>query len=722
MRMNQVNNDKIGQDKAKKDGAKKDGAEKDRAKRTRAGEDKARENRAKKHNKPHKLGTFGSDETLPKPPLPTLADSKKRFMEWCSPLLDDEERLETQQLLDDFAMENGLGELLQDELETSAKGDDEQNRDEQSWLDDYWRNLYLGQRRPIALNDNYFFLFQHVQMTRLQRAAALVAAALNYKLVLDQELIPAIKDGDRTLDMSQLKNLFSSTRIPGDPQDSSRRFYTDRQPGPSTARHIMAFYRNNIYRLDIIGENGAPCTLQNIHDGLDAIMDDGLDIQPEGRSPGHLTTLPRARWARVRKELAQTSKKNKNDLDLIETALFTISLEDEEPLENLAACDQLLHGNSGNRWFDKSLQLIVFKNGVAGVNVERSKLDGCAVLNFIDYVLGVDPQSMDHYSGAMDQGVPAFRRLVFDLPPSLQKEISNAADGFETQKRAFTASTFDFTDFGAAHIKKLNMSPDAFAQLAMQLAHYRVRGFVGSVSEAVSARHFRKGRTQTMRAVTPASKIFLETMLDNGKGDATRIKAFRAAADQHVERTKQCRDGEAPEQHLLELLNTQNRQPEKFVTGFIERMMSGGGLSSRDVEQSLAFFDSPGWTKLRAASLSTGAAPSPSIIYYGFGAPNKGAEGERTEGNGAKGSGAEAFGGFGGTSVGYLLRDEQINCYLGAAKAEEQTLTDFIEFWRTAMRELAALLEKDPALNAKAEQKGGDDKEGDAKNGKEAKA
>lgn len=35
---------------------------------------------------------------------------------------------------------------------------------------------------------------------------------------------------------------------------------------------------------------------------------------------------------------------------------------------------------------------------------------------------------------------------------------------------------FPFTEFGKGHIKKLRVSPDAFIQISLQLAYYRVRG------------------------------------------------------------------------------------------------------------------------------------------------------------------------------------------------------------------------------------------------------
>ena len=55
-----------------------------------------------------------------------------------------------------------------------------------SWLDPYWQSRFLARRDVPSFNDNYFFLFAYQNLSREKRAASLVAAVLNYKLVLDQ--------------------------------------------------------------------------------------------------------------------------------------------------------------------------------------------------------------------------------------------------------------------------------------------------------------------------------------------------------------------------------------------------------------------------------------------------------------------------------------------------------------------------------------------------------
>ena len=105
---------------------------------------------------------------------------------------------------------------------------------------------------------------------------------------------------------------------------------------------------------------------------------------------GHLTTKARAEWAESRDALRRLDG-NAEALDALETALFCVCLDDHTPADEKDACDHLLHGDSGNRWFDKSVSFIVFADGTAGINIEHCGLDGTTVLSFVDTVLTAQP-------------------------------------------------------------------------------------------------------------------------------------------------------------------------------------------------------------------------------------------------------------------------------------------------------------------------------------------
>jgi carnitine O-acetyltransferase len=541
--------------------------------------------------------TFALEDDLPRVPLPTLEASCEKFLEWCAPLLTTEERARTEAEVAAFLRPDGPGRVLHAALEAY-----DATPGVHSWLDTFWPYRYLGRRDRIALNANFFFLFQDSVQSQTERAAGLIAGAVNYKRQLDQELIPPVTLRGRPQSMEQNKFLFSTTRIPGIPQDTVRAPYTPEWPGPSDARHILVFFRGGMFRMDVLGADGAPHSLDDLEAGLRAIMDAGAEPPGSDAPVGHLTTMARAEWAAARQSLLACHPGNADALDDVETALFCLCLEESAPADSKEACDQLLYGDGGNRWFDKSVSLIVFRNGQAGINGEHCGLDGATVLSFVEALLSTPAEEQSRRSGARTQGTPALRPIVFELDDALRAQARSAADAFAAYGANTATSTVSFKDFGSRIPKSLGVSPDAFVQLAFQLAHQRAKGHLGATYESIATRQYRRGRTEAMRVVTPEIQKFVAAMEDPAADAGTRRAAFRAAAEKHVARAKECQAGQAPEQHLWELELIQRRRGAEL------------GITEQP-----ALYRTPGWLKMRDDYLSTSTVPAPNVQYFGFG-------------------------------------------------------------------------------------------------------
>jgi carnitine O-acetyltransferase len=210
-----------------------------------------------------------------------------------------------------------------------------------------------------------------------------------------------------------------------------------------------------------------------------------------------------------------------------------------------------------------------------------------------------------------------------------------------------------FEGLGADRAKRLGISPDAFAQLAYQLAHRRAKGVTGATYESIATRQYRHGRTEAMRVVTPEILRFVAEMDDPAATAAERRAALRAAAEAHVRRSKECQAGQAPEQHLWELQLIQRRRGAEI--GVLEEP---------------ALFRTPGWTVMRDDYLSTSSAPSTSIDYFGFGSTS-----ERCIG------------------VAYVLLPDRLSIYLSTPRAVADGMAAFAERLGDALEELVALLE-----------------------------
>lgn len=109
-------------------------------------------------------------------------------------------------------------------------------------------------------------------------------------------------------------------------------------------------------------------------------MSDAASSKADEFPLGVLTAENRDTWADVREHLEKTH--NQTALDTIDSALFVLSLDDKADYSSedpVPIVKNMLHGDSNgliNRWFDKSLSLIVCKDGNAGINFEHSWGDG----------------------------------------------------------------------------------------------------------------------------------------------------------------------------------------------------------------------------------------------------------------------------------------------------------------------------------------------------------
>jgi carnitine O-acetyltransferase len=593
--------------------------------------------------------TFGNEEQLPRVPLPTLEHTCERFLQWCTPLLDEEQLTETKAAVAEFLAPDSPAHTLH-----AALTEYDQRPDVHSWLDTFWPYRYLGRRDRIALNANFFFLFEATGESQLDRAAGLVAAALRQKGLIDREELPPVLQRGQPLSMEQNRYLFSSTRIPGVERDTVRTPYSREWPGPSTERHIVVFRQGRMFRLDVLGPDGVPHTLSEITEGLRPV----LDARPaaDGHSVGHLTSKARAEWAASREALRSADPANAANLEVLETALFCLVLDEHEPTSTLDAANQLLHGNSANRWFDKGISLIVFADGTAGFNGEHCKLDGTTVIAFLDSLLDTPAAEQSEASGAREQGVPEPAELEFVLDDALRADVTEAGRAFAEYAAATATTTVRVPEFSAERAKALRCSPDAFAQLSFQLAHRRAKGITGATYESIATRSFLGGRTEAMRVVTPEVVAFADVMQDTSAGDGERRAAFRAAADAHVQRAKQCQAGDAPEQHLWELqLIGVRRGAELGVT------------------EPLALYSSPGWLVMRDDYLSTSAVPSPHVQFWGFGSTSQKCIG-----------------------VGYALLPDRFDIYLSTPRTVGEQMHQFAEELIEAVSELDTLLSAEP--------------------------
>ena len=461
-------------------------------------------------------------------------------------MLSEDEWNTTRHIVDEFTQENGPGEKLQSALEEWAK-------DHANWLEPFWDDAYLCGREPLALNTNPFFcpgedaLIRQPPRSQTERAADIIAGMVRMKQQLDSGTFPAETVRDKALCMYQYQRLYSTTRIPYPKRDILRSPDAAVNPTPRTARHIIVICKGHIYSVDVIDQNGKIRQADSIKTDLDNIVGQASSAADE--SVGMLTALNRDEWASSREDLAAIPK-NAANLDCIETALFALCLESGSPDSRNDYFMALLAGEEGNRWYDKSLQFIVFPDGQYGLNMEHSGLDASPIVRIPLF----DPAlNTDQDTGKPVQSTGHYKRLEFILDNKLRNAIQNAHRTYRNQISNTDLHYNRFKTFGKDFIKSCQTSPDAFVQLAIQLAQYRLFGKCRSTYEAVMTRPFLHGRTEAMRPVTPEALRFVQCMDSPSFSELEKAERFRKAAKAHTDRLTECKTGAGIQRHLYGL-------------------------------------------------------------------------------------------------------------------------------------------------------------------------
>lgn len=346
-----------------------------------------------------------------------------------------------------------------------------------------------------------------------------------------------------------LSSVFGVTRIAGLPTD-----HLVNTPHPSPSRTISVLVRDQVYLLPVLSPEGRPLPVEEIEAGLWGVCEDVAKLQSSDLQPpvGNLTATGRDEWTRAREHLLSISPANRVALSSIEESLFTVCLDDSTrpapsgelpssstgtlPTKGLDAHIVTASANvdGRNRWFDKSFQVIVESNSRSSLNGEHSPCDALIPSIVSDYAQaeGVgkgEPDASLREKGRKGELGGGWERVKFVTDGKILEDIQAAkAVVVEIQKDS-DGKMLWFDDYGADWIKKSGkQSPDAYIQLAMQLAWYREQGWATPTYETASTRLFRKGRTDVIRTLSEDSYKFVKSM-DDPSADvrATRFSLGR---------------------------------------------------------------------------------------------------------------------------------------------------------------------------------------------------
>lgn len=535
-----------------------------------------------------KKNLFKYQDSLPRLPVPTLEETLPKYLETIKPLLTPEEYVKTEAIVKAFPKKEGP--KLQDLLLQRAKAA------KHSWLEDWWNNLaYLEYRDPICIWVNYCYVLQDENYLingqkpanpQTNRAARMVSSALTFKhLVETEELEPDMLKTTPTCSC-QYPFLFNACRIPRDVRDEMIS-----HPG---SRHITVIRSNRFYSVDVYDNNGHPLSPAAIEDQLQKVIE--LDNQDKKPSPfvGLFTAEHRDEWAKIYKDLS-ADPVNKATLHSIQSSVLAVCLDEAAPERLHELSELLLHSDAKNRWFDKQIQIIVFKNGKAGFNYEHARIDGMTTIRLTNYIFEESQKlAMGDKLGSNKQ--PA--RLNWSWNSKLQSHLDSASKNVAALIQDNETESIDFRAFGGNGLKKLKLSPDSFVQLAFQLGYFRINAQLCATYESCSTKEFHHGRTEVVRSATSAALDFCRAMERNSNLSLKqRQELMNKALSAHNNYMKHAKAVKGVDRHLFGL----------------RMLASENALPKPEIFQDVAYGRSSHWR------LSTSNCGSPHLRLFGFG-------------------------------------------------------------------------------------------------------
>ncbi|POR36628.1 Carnitine O-acetyltransferase, mitochondrial [Tolypocladium paradoxum] len=480
-------------------------------------------------------------DSLPRLPVPALEETAKRYLKSLHPLLSPAEYEASKAAVARFVKPGGAGPRLQDKL--LAKRQDPATR---NWIYEWWNDVaYLAYRDPIVPYVSYFYSHRDDRARRdpAKRAAAISAAVLEFKKLVDAGSLEPEYMKRLPICMDSYRWMFNASRVAARPTDYPVKFAPDRH------QHIIAVRKNQFFKIPthVAGRqlNAAELECQF-----------GLVYRVAQRVPalGALTSENRDVWADARALLLDAGPRNKAALEAIESAAFVVCLDDAAPVTLEERAHQYWHGDGANRWYDKPLQFIVCDNGASGFMGEHSMMDGTPTHRLNDYINDlIFGNKIDLTDPAVRSGLPDPELVQFDITPQVQAEIDRATVDFRDVISQHQLAVQAYQGYGKGLIKKFKCSPDAYVQMIIQLAYFKMYGKNRPTYESAATRRFQLGRTETCRSVSDESVAWCASMADPARDDAARVDLFRKAINAHIEYITAASDGKGVDRHLFGL-------------------------------------------------------------------------------------------------------------------------------------------------------------------------
>lgn len=293
---------------------------------------------------------------------------------------------------------------------------------------------------------SYFFQFvddptidADTSMANVQRAAALLFATADFRKLVCSGELPPEKVGKKGIQLcsAAYKYMFNACRIPLKEQDSYRIY------DPSRYTHAIVARKGHFFSVEFVNDQGDPLPVSALEKQLQQCIEQANTIPPTRPKLGLLTGCDRDTCADARQQMmSEGGIAMEEALAMLESGAILVTLDDESPISRREISELCWTGglDSGeNRWFDKSIQIVVANNGKAGVLGEHSMMDGMPVVNYADSITKMTYAEAKNLSGERTTGDIAVNDIFGE---AIEKMDHSGINDLETKGEVFKAQRF----------------------------------------------------------------------------------------------------------------------------------------------------------------------------------------------------------------------------------------------------------------------------------------
>ncbi len=364
-------------------------------------------------------------------------------------------------------------------------------------------SLIYGSSFSICLRD------ETINPQPLMRAAKFIHSIVRlWREVATGKYLDGI--GGDGLESAGFHDLFSTNRIPA----SSVCDILERRPYSS---HIVIAVEGLFFPLQVIDDGEVVPTAEIFIQLRHLELELRGMVTGEKEAPvGVLTTLEREKWHCIREQLSEHPQ-SRYSLEVMESALFVTCLDLDFQDENRDAVWRYFKDREiENRWFDKSMQLIVTRSGSAALTFESAAVDAHVAAQFVNKLWDVYESDQTSETTSLvfagDSDEKRFELLEWSCSDqSIWDLTSDASTQHSERRRRWQHCSLKTRTIGRDFFEQEDLNADAVLHIALQMAaSYLFPEQNDPVARVTHTRHIEGGRYSMMPVLTPELRQFID--------------------------------------------------------------------------------------------------------------------------------------------------------------------------------------------------------------------